>query len=76
MIAIGILGLVTIVAICAWVVFRDREAISGRALQERARSVELLASSVRTRAPRNEVTNQPSVRQPRARDRTGAAPPP
>jgi hypothetical protein len=44
---VGILGLAVVIAVCAWVVLRDPEAISGRAVQERARSLTALAEAVR-----------------------------
>jgi type II secretory pathway pseudopilin PulG len=53
MIAIGILGLATVVAICVWVVFRDREATDTRAARERMRSFEVLASNIRTNGARS-----------------------
>jgi hypothetical protein len=46
-IVVGILGLVAVIAVCTWVVFRDPEAMSGRAVQERARSLEQLARELR-----------------------------
>jgi len=46
-IVVGILGLAVVVAICTWVVLRDPEAIRGRAVHDRTRSLSALAEAVR-----------------------------
>jgi hypothetical protein len=46
-IIVGFLGLAAVIAVCAWVVLRDPEAIRGRVVQERARSLSALAEAVR-----------------------------
>jgi hypothetical protein len=46
-IVVGILGLAVVVAICTWVVLRDPEAIRGRAVHDRSRSLSALAEAVR-----------------------------
>jgi hypothetical protein len=46
-IVVGILGLAVVAAICSWVVMRDPEAIRGRAVHDRSRSLSALAEAVR-----------------------------
>ena len=49
MIIMGILGLALIVGISTWVVLRDPEAIHGRAVHDRSRSLSALQEAVRRR---------------------------